>query len=136
MKIGLLLPLVGLILGGTSVSAHHSFSAEFNEKDTVKLVGTVVRIDLVNPHVWVYVDVKNPDGTVANWAIEAGALNQMLRRGLRKEDFPVGSQVAVDGYRAKNGKNLASGRSVTFPDGRNFLLGASEGAPKDATDKK
>lgn len=132
MKIRLLMPLVGLVLGTTFVSAHHSFSSEFDEHNPVKLVGAVTRFDLVNPHVWVYMDVKNPDGTVANWAVEAGSVNQMFRRGLRKADFPVGSQVTVDGYRAKNGKNMANGRTVTFLDGRNFFLGAPEGAPSNA----
>ncbi len=134
MKSRLLVPLIGLVLGATSVSAHHSFSSEFDEKAPVKLVGTVTKIDLVNPHMWVYIDVKNSDGTVANWAVEGGAPNAIYRRGLRKEDFPVGVQVTVDGYRAKNGSNMANGRTVTFLDGRNFFLGSS-GGPKDGAEK-
>ena|SRR6266853_415850 len=134
MKSRLLVPLMGLVLGATSVSAHHSFSSEFNESAPVKLVGTVTKIDLVNPHMWVYIDVKNLDGTVANWAVEGGAPNAIYRRGLRKEDFPIGVQVTVDGYRAKNGSNMANGRTVTFLDGRNFFLGSS-GGPKDGAEK-
>ena len=134
MKSRLLVPLIGLVLGATSVSAHHSFSSEFDEKAPLKLVGTVTKIDLVNPHMWVYIDVKNSDGTVANWAVEGGAPNAIYRRGLRKEDFPVGVQVTVDGYRAKNGSNMANGRTVTFLDGRNFFLGSS-GGPKDGAEK-
>ena len=134
MKSRLLVPLIGLVLGATSVSAHHSFSSEFDEKAPVKLVGTVTKIDLVNPHMWVYIDVKNSDGTLANWAVEGGAPNAIYRRGLRKEDFPVGVQVTVDGYRAKNGSNMANGRTVTFLDGRNFFLGSS-GGPKDGAEK-
>ena len=134
MKSRLLVPLIGLVLGATSVSAHHSFSSEFDEKAPVKLVGTVTKIDLVNPHMWVYIDVKNSDGTVANWAVEGGAPNAIYRRGLRKEDFPIGVQVTVDGYRAKNGSNMANGRTVTFLDGRNFFLGSS-GGPKDGAEK-
>ena len=134
MKIRLVMPLVGLVLATTSLFAHHSFSSEFNENDPVKLTGTVTKLELVNPHMWVYVDVKNPDGTVAHWAIEGGAPNAILRRGLRKEDFPIGTQVTVDGYRAKNGSNMANGRTVTFLDGRNFFLGSS-GGPKDGAEK-
>ena len=129
-----LLVLIGLVLGATSASAHHSFSSEFDENAPIKLVGTVTKLDLVNPHMWVYVDVKNPDGTMASWAIEGGAPNAIYRRGLRKEDFPIGVQVTVDGYRAKNGSNMANGRTVTFLDGRNFFLGSS-GGPKDGAEK-
>jgi hypothetical protein len=100
----------------------------------VKLVGTVTKFDLVNPHVWVYLDVKGTDGKVVSWAVEGGAPNAILRRGLRKEDFPIGSQVTVEGFRAKNGSNMANGRTVTFLDGRNFFLGSS-GGPKDGAEK-
>lgn len=134
MKIRLVVLVVGVVLATTSAFAHHSFSSEFNENAPVKLVGTVTKVDLVNPHMWVYMDVKNPDGTVANWAIEGGAPNAIYRRGLRKEDFPIGTQVTVDGYRAKNGSNTANGRTVTFLDGRNFFLGSS-GGPKDGAEK-
>jgi hypothetical protein len=134
MKTRLALLVVGVVLATPSAFAHHSFSSEFNENAPVKLVGTVTKVDLVNPHMWVYMDVKNPDGTVANWAIEGGAPNAIYRRGLRKEDFPIGTQVTVDGYRAKNGSNMANGRTVTFLDGRNFFLGSS-GGPKDGAEK-
>src|SRR5712691_8780170 len=127
MKSRLLVPLLGLVLAAPSVSAHHSFSSEFDENAPIKL-------DLVNPHMWVYVDVKNSDGTLASWAVEGGAPNAIYRRGLRKEDFPIGVQVTVDGYRAKNGSNMANGRTVTFLDGRNFFLGSS-GGPKDGAEK-
>lgn len=134
MKIRIVVLVVGVVLATTSAFAHHSFSSEFNESAPVKLVGTVTKVDLVNPHMWVYMDVKNPDGTVANWAVEGGAPNAIYRRGLRKEDFPIGTQVTVDGYRAKNGSNTANGRTVTFLDGRNFFLGSS-GGPKDGAEK-
>ena len=134
MKSRLLVPVLGLVLAASAVSAHHSFSSEFDENAPIKLVGTVTKLDLVNPHMWVYVDVKNPDGTVASWAVEGGAPNAIYRRGLRREDFPIGVQVTVDGYRAKNGSNMANGRTVTFLDGRNFFLGSS-GGPKDGAEK-
>src|SRR5690349_17742966 len=119
MRNRLLLPLVGVVIAAASASAHHSFAAEFDEKAPIKLTGTVTKLELVNPHMWVYIDVKNPDGTVSNWGIEGGAPNAILRRGLRREDFPIGAQVTVDGYRAKNGSTTANGRTVTFLDGRN-----------------
>jgi hypothetical protein len=134
MKIKLLLPLVGFVVATTAVSAHHSFAAEFDEKAPIKLVGTVTKLELVNPHMWVYIDVKEPDGKTVNWGVEGGAPNALLRRGLRKEDFPIGTQVTVDGYRAKNGSNTANGRTVSFQDGRNFFLGSS-GGPKDGAEK-
>ena len=130
MKVRLLIPLVALVLGATPVVAHHAFSAEFDANSPVKLTGTLTRIEMVNPHGWIYIDVKNTDGTVLNWAVETVAPNQLYRRGLRKEDFPIGTQINIEGYQAKNGKPIANGRGVTFLDGRNFFLGAAEGGPE------
>ncbi len=130
MKVSLLIPLVALVLGATPVIAHHAFSAEFDANSPVKLTGTLTRIEMVNPHGWIYIDVKNTDGTVSNWAVETVAPNQLFRRGLRKEDFPIGSELSIEGYQAKNGKPIANGRGVTFLDGRNFFLGATEGGPE------
>ena len=130
MKIRLLVSLAALVLGATHAIAHHAFSAEFDANSPVKLTGTLTRIDMVNPHGWIYIDVKNTDGTVSNWAVETVAPNQLFRRGLRKEDFPIGSELSIEGYQAKNGKPIANGRGVTFLDGRNFFLGATEGGPE------
>jgi hypothetical protein len=123
--------ICGVALTSISVQAHHSFAAEFDIDKPVKLQGVLTRMDWVNPHGWIYVDVKEADGKVVNWAIEAGGPTALLRRGLRKTDFPIGSEVMVDGYRAKSGAPRANGRTVTFTDGRNFFLGASDtpGAP-------
>ena len=107
-------------------AAHHSFAAEFDEKQPVTLTGKLTQLDWLNPHGWLHVDVTETDGKVVNWAIEAGAPNALVRRGLRKTDFPIGSEVIVKGYRSKSGTPTASGTTVTFADGRNFFLGATE----------
>jgi len=123
---------VGLTLSAATALAHHSFAAEFDASQPIALTGTLTKMEWVNPHGWIYIDVKDQSGKVVNWAIEAGAPNALLRRGLRKTDFPIGSEVVVKGFRAKNGTPTANGQTVTFKDGRNFFLGASEtpGAPQ------
>ena len=119
-----------------SLAAHHSFSAEFDFQKPITLVGVLTRMEWINPHGWIYLDVKGKDGKVVSWAIETGAPNALLRRGLRKTDFPLGVEVKVSGYLAKNGKPVANGRTVTFPDGRDFFFGSSgTGAPEDGSDK-
>ena len=122
----------GLFLLATAVSAHHSLVAEFDLTKPVTLKGVLTRMEWVNPHGWIYVDVPNPDGTVANWAVEAGSPTSLLRRGLRKTDFPPGIEVVVEGFRAKSGGTRANGRTVTFKDGRNFFLGPADTGAADA----
>ncbi len=107
--------------------AHHSFGAEFDKDRPVTLKGTLTKMEWVNPYGWIYVDVKGADGKIVNWAIETGGPTGLLKRGLRKSDFPIGIEVVVEGYLAKNGKSVANGREVTFADGRNFFLGTSLG---------
>ena len=114
---------VGLLLITASALAHQSFAAEFDIEKPVELRGTLTGMDWVNPHGWLYMDVENSDGTVTTWAVEAGGATQLLRRGLRKTDFPPGMEVVVSGYLARNGEPVVNGRSVTTPDGRNFFLG-------------
>ncbi len=126
-KLSVVVVSAGLLLAAGQAFAHHSFAAEFDEHQPVTLTGTLTKMEWVNPHGWIYVDVKGPDGHVVNWGIESGAPNALLRRGLRKEDFPIGSEVIIKGYRAKNGKPMANGSSVTFLDGRNFFLGTGGG---------
>ena len=108
--------------------AHHSFAAEFDGNQPVTLTGTLSKMEWVNPHGWIYIDVKGADGKVENWAVESGAPNALLRRGLRKTDFPIGVKVVVKGFRAKNGSPTVNGQTVTFEDGRNFFLGATDNA--------
>lgn len=112
---------------------HHAFSAEFDANRPVKLKGTVTQWELVNPHSWLHIDVKNEDGTVTNWMIEGGSPNALLRAGLTKSALPRGTEIIVEGYQAKDRGNLAVGKNITFADGRRMLLGSS--APPDA-DKK
>jgi DNA/RNA endonuclease YhcR with UshA esterase domain len=118
-------------------AAHHSFAAEFDINQPVTLTGILSRMEWINPHGWVYVDVKNNDGSVTTWAVETGAPNALQRRGARKTDFPVGVEVKVTGYRAKSGKAIANGRTITFPDGRDFFFGSSgTGEPADGAEKR
>ena len=127
---------VGMLLASMPVLAHHSFAAEYDENQPITLKGTLTKMDWVNPHGWIHVDVKGPDGKVVNWAIETGAPNALLRRGLRKTDFPPGTEVTIQGFRAKDGTNTANGRTVTTKDGKNFFAGSSVGdSPKDNADK-
>ena len=128
---------VGLLLAAVPVAAHHSFAAEFDANSPITLKGTLTKMEWVNPHGWIYVDVKGPDGKVTNWAVEAGAPNALLRRGLRKTDFPNGTEVVIEGFRAKNGSNTINGRSVKMLDGRNFFMGSSgTGAPGDGAERR
>ena len=127
MKTTLFLALSGLMLAASSARAHHSFSAEFDINQPITLKGVLTKMEWVNPHGWIYIDVMQPDGKVVNWAIEAGGPTQLPRRGLRKTDFPAGIEVTVEGFRARSGEPKANGRSVTMKDGRNFFLGPEAG---------
>jgi hypothetical protein len=125
-KLAILIVTAGLMLSAAPAPAHHSFAAEFDSSQPITLTGALTRMEWINPHGWIYIDVAGPDGKVANWAIEAGPPNALLRRGLRRTDFPIGVKVIVKGFRAKNGTPTASGETVTFEDGRNFFLGSSD----------
>ena len=123
---------LGLVLAGTaaSLAAHHAFSAEFDANRPVQFKGTITKVAWVNPHTWFYIDVKMPDGTVENWAFEGGTPNNLFRRGFTRESLRPGTEIAVDGYQAKDKSHRANGLNITFADGKKLFLGSSgTGAP-------
>jgi hypothetical protein len=125
----------GFFLAVESAFAHHAFSAEFDANTPIKLEGTVAKMEWVNPHAWIYVDVKKPDGTIEQWKIEGGTPNALFRRGFTKDSLKAGTEIVVTGFRAKDGTLKGNGRDLTFPDGRKLFLGSSgTGAPTDGKD--
>jgi hypothetical protein len=137
MRLRLLVVVIGIGMSQAVAPlwAHHAFSAEFDANRPVKLHGTVTQWELVNPHSWIHLDVKNEDGTVTNWMIEGGSPNALLRLGLNKNSLPPGTEIIVEGYQGKDRGNIAVGKNITFPDGKRMLLGGSANEPTDA-DKK
>ena len=118
------------------VMAHHSFAAEFDAKKPVKLRGTVTKMEWINPHSWIHIDVKMPDGKVESWMVEGGAPNALLRRGWNKNSLLPGTEILVEGFQAKDGANRANGRDITFPDGKKLFVGSSGiGAPDERPEK-
>jgi hypothetical protein len=119
----------------TPVHAHHAFAAEFDSTQPITLRGSVTRVEWINPHTWIHLDVKDSSGKVIEWMIEGGTPNTLLRRGVDKNSLPAGTEIVVEGYRAKNGTNRANGRDLTLPNGRKLFLGSSgTGAPADGKD--
>jgi hypothetical protein len=122
-----LVAATSLVVGAATIAdAHHAFSAEFDGQQPVLLQGVVTKIYWTNPHSWLFVDVKNKDGSTTPWSIEFGAPYALLQKGLRKTDFPTGVEVTVKGFRAKSGKPVANAASVTLADGRGFYTGAND----------
>jgi hypothetical protein len=118
------------LLCGTAAFSHHSFAAEFDANKPITLEGTITKVDFVNPHSWLYIDVKDSAGKVVNWAIEMGSPNNLIRRGINKNTVPVGTLVTVEGYRAKDGSSTANGTTIKTPDGKRlFSASSAPGAP-------
>jgi hypothetical protein len=136
MQRAFLITAVMLITLGVPAMAHHAFGGEFDANRPVLLKGKVTRVEWVNPHAWIHLEVTKPDGGKEEWMIEGGSPNSLLRHGLNKDSLPVGTEIVVDGYQARDHSLLrANGRNVTYPDGRKLFLGSSgPGAPpNDAT---
>jgi hypothetical protein len=124
------------LVSGATLSAHHAFSSEFDANKPVILRGTVTKTEWVNPHSWIHIEVKSSDGTVASWAIECGAPNSLLRRGLNKNSIPIGTEIVIDGYQARDGSTTANAKDITTPDGKKFFVGSSgTGAPYEKEQK-
>ena len=119
----------GLLMAAVPVWAHHAFAAEFDATKPVKMSGTVTKMEWINPHAWIHIDVKGPDGKVTAWMVEAAAPNALLRRGWTKQSLLPGTEIKVEGYQAKDGANRANGSIITFTDGKKLFVGSSAGDP-------
>lgn len=136
-KLALVPAAVALLLGvyAVPVSSHHAFAAEFDAERPVHLEGKVTKMEWINPHAWVHIEVTKEDGSVEQWMIEGGTPNTLFRRGFSKKSLLPGTEIVVEGYQAKDGSLKANGRDLTFPDGRKLFMGSSgTGAPRDGSD--
>ena len=128
----MILFVVSVVSLPAALRAHHAFAAEFDASRPFKIRGTVVKMEWINPHTWLHLDVKRPDGKMESWMIEGGTPNTLFRRGFTKDSLKTGTKIVVEGYRAKDGSMRANGRDITFTDGRKLFMGSSgTGAPGD-----
>jgi hypothetical protein len=124
-RLAFITTILGLCVTVAPMKAHHAFAQEFDEKKPITLKGTVTKWEIINPHSWIHLDVKNPDGSVTNWMIEGGSPNNLFRLGFTKDSLPVGTEIVVEGYQAKDGANRAVGKNLTFSDGKRLFMGGS-----------
>jgi len=132
-KVAVLFAGLVVVLAAMPVRTHYAFSAEFDAKRPIKLQGTIARMEWINPHTWIHLYVKRPNGKVERWMIEGGPPNALYRRGFTKYSLPVGVEIIVEGFQAKDGSMRGNGRDITFPNGRKLFVGSSgTGAPVDS----
>ena len=122
---------LAILVAAMPVRAHHAFAAEFDAKKPIKLQGTVAKMEWINPHTWIHIDVKRPNGKVERWMIEGGPPNALYRRGFTKDSLPLGIEIIVEGFQAKDGSLRASSRALKFPDARRMDLGGSGSSTSD-----
>ena len=135
-KLSMSVAIFGCLLTAIPVVAHHAFAAEYDGKKPVTLRGVVSKMEWINPHVWIHLDVKNADGTPTKWMIEGGAPNALIRRGFNRNSLLLGTELIVEGFMAKDGTKFANGRDITFTDGKKLFMGSSgTGAPDERPEK-
>jgi hypothetical protein len=128
---------LALLSAAAPVAGHHAFAAEFDANKPIKLRGTVAKMEWINPHTWIHIDVKKPNGSVERWMIEGGPPNALFRRGFTRDSLPVGIEIVVEGFQARDGSMKGNGRDLTFADGKKLFLGSSgTGAPQDGAERR
>ena len=136
MKLAAIAVGVSVLLGAAQAWAHHAFAAEFDVNKPLTLKGSLVKWDMVNPHSWFHLNVKDKDGKVTEWLVEGGSPNQLIRLGVTKNTVPVGTELVIEGYQAKDGTNKAVGRNFVLSDGKRLFLGGSAGSVSDPSKVK
>ncbi len=121
--------VLALAVSGTPAAAHHAFATEFDAERPVEFTGTVTRVELINPHSWIHMDVENEDGTVTSWMVEGGSPNALLRRGIDRNSIPIGAELYVDGYGSRDGESKAVGVDMRFADGTPLFFGGTQRDP-------
>lgn len=137
MKLAVAVAGLALMIAAVPVVGHHAFSAEFDATRPLKLEGAVVKVEWINPHAWIHIEVAQEEGAKEVWSIEGGTPNTLFRRGFKKDSLMPGTDIVVDGYQAKDGSNKMNGRNLTLPNGDQLFLGSSgTGAPRDGADPR